>query len=339
MQPHDRTEAAEGEPPYKKLFELLGSDIAAVEAADVGGPPGDARKAHVEACAKLVPKRAEGGVNIAGPYERAVALGTGPGTAEEIDDILLPCFFHALVSHACIVRGIPVSDFKIRAEEVAVMLVFVAVQLRFGLVQPEHPDAFVVVILFDFSENEFPCAGVRHVRHRRRCQEIRAFAVFGTDQIAFFQHFLVIHGIRLHSRPDRNHQRNTHFAKLVDHTRDIRPVLLIEFPVALMRPVEIVRNDHIERNVLFFVAAGNLHDLVLRLVTELALPEAHAVFGHHRNGSGDFCVGFFNFRRTVARDDPVVHLFCGLCDPLGQVLTEGRMPDRRVVPEHAVTAV
>ena len=60
-----------------------------METADIRRPPGDARQTHIQARAHLVPQGGKAGMDIAAPDKRALSLGTRPGTAQQVEDILL----------------------------------------------------------------------------------------------------------------------------------------------------------------------------------------------------------------------------------------------------------
>ncbi len=103
-----------------------------------------------------------------------------------------------------------------------------------------------------------------------------------------------------------------------------------------MRPVEEIRYDHIHGDASLLVASRHLKKLLLRLIAKLALPESEAVFRHHRDLARDIRVCLLNLCRSISRRDPVVELFGGLRHPLGNIFAECNLPDRRVVPQHAI---
>ena len=211
--------------------------------------------------------------------------------------------------------------------------------LRLRLIQPEEGNAFVEIIFLAGVKNEFLRFRIGRVKETFRAEAVhgKVDAVVNTHQQVMLLHVFVVLALFIDRRPDRGHQVHAHGIQLFDHSFRVRPELLVEFPVALMRPVEEVHNDDIHRDAAFMIFTSNLQQLILRLVTELALPEASTIIRHHGNGTGYFRVVFLNLRRSVTRGDPVIDLFRGTDLPLGQVFAEIRRADRRVVPEEAVT--
>ena len=73
-------------PANQKLLEIRIVHIVGHEAADIGGPPWDSRKAHVQACLKLIVESLKGAGHIAGPDHISVFLASGPGAAKQVYD-------------------------------------------------------------------------------------------------------------------------------------------------------------------------------------------------------------------------------------------------------------
>ena len=88
VEPHDGAEGTESEPAHQQFVEVLGTDVAAEETADVSVPPGDTGHAHVQAGDNLTAEGGEVGLDVAGPGQGAVLLGAGPGTADQADDVI-----------------------------------------------------------------------------------------------------------------------------------------------------------------------------------------------------------------------------------------------------------
>src|SRR6185369_3478682 len=91
---------AELEPADDQLAERRRVDVALGEPADVGGPPRDAGQADVQPGRDLPAQVLEGGVDVAGPDQRAVALAARPGGPAQQHDLLLAFGLHALVEAA-----------------------------------------------------------------------------------------------------------------------------------------------------------------------------------------------------------------------------------------------
>ena len=101
--------------------------------------------------------------------------------------------------------------------------------------------------------------------------------------------------------------------------------------------MEEVHDDYIKRDISLFIFPGDFKKLFLGLITQLALPEAHAVLRHHGNLAGHVRVGFLDLCRRIARRDPVIQFFGGLHLPCGNVLVEAYASYRRIVPEETVS--
>ena len=105
-----RAESAPLEPADQAFPEVLVMDVAAVKAADVGSPPGNAGKTHIQTDAQLIPHGAEAGLNVSGPHQRAVFLTSGPGAAQQIDHLFLTGFCHAVKESLGMHHGINVAN-------------------------------------------------------------------------------------------------------------------------------------------------------------------------------------------------------------------------------------
>ena len=143
-------------------------------------------------------------------------------------------------------------------------------------------------------------------------------------------------GISIDGRPDGDHQLHAHALELFRHRFGVGPIALVELPVALLRPVEKVDDDDVHGNVAAVIFARDGKQFFLRLIAQLALPEAESVFGHHRGLAHDFHVRSQDVGRGVARRDPIVDLFGGAGCEFGVVGAERRPAHRRVVPEEPV---
>ena len=338
VQAHDRAERAVLEPAREHLAERFVVRVAAVEAADVGRPPRDARDAHVQARGELVAEALKARVDVAGPDERAVLLRAGPRAAQEVQNILLPLLLHALIEGLGVALRVDVADLHVRPEVVAVVVEIVIGVLRLGLIQPEHAHALVVVVFLHFVPDEFARLGVRRVVVDRVVHAVQRNreAALDIDEQAALAHLCIVRALVVDGRPDRDHQLDAHLLQLADHRVRVWPVLRVEAPLALERPVEEVDDDDGDRQAAALVLARHLQKLLLRLVAQLALPEAHRPVRHHRDGAGHGRVRFLDLRRGVARGDPVVDDLCGNRAPRRHVRAEGDRADARVVPQEAV---
>src|SRR4051812_41019599 len=87
----------------------------------------------------------------------------------------------------------------------------------------------------------------------------------------------------------------------------VRPIRRVELPLSLLRPVEKVNDDEVDGQTPSFVFSSHFKQLLLRLVSKLALPETKTVLGHHRNFTRCLGISLFNLCGRVAHHNPVVH--------------------------------
>ena len=309
-----------------------------MEAADVGGPPRNSGKAHVQACRQLITKCPERRIDIARPHQCTILLASCPRAAKKIEDVLLPFFRHAFVSHPCIIFREDVAHLQIRADEVTIVFKLIPGEFRLGLIQPENLNTVLIIILFYLTPHILAGIRVGRIEDAGVAQLSETLAVFRAGKIAQLTHLLVILALAVHGRPHRNHQLHTHLVELAHHGCGIRPILGIKFPVAFMRPVEEVCHDHIERNASLLIFACDLQQLLLGLITKLALPETKAILRHHGDCPRGTGVGFFDLGRCIPGGDPVIQLLGGVSLPLGHILSEGDLADRRIIPQHTVSS-
>ncbi|MNI64876.1 hypothetical protein D3C73_1203460 [compost metagenome] len=69
-------------------------------------------------------------------------------------------------------------------------------------------------------------------------------STFCLYQPAIFAHLPIAFGAAIDRWPDGHHQLDTQRVQLGDHCVRVRPVARVERPVALIRPVEEIDNDH-----------------------------------------------------------------------------------------------
>src|SRR4029077_7263050 len=74
VEPEERTERTELEPPDDQLAEIRIVRITTMEAPDVGRPPRDAGEPDVQACSDLLPQRVPGRGDVARPDGGTVSL-------------------------------------------------------------------------------------------------------------------------------------------------------------------------------------------------------------------------------------------------------------------------
>ena len=219
------------------------------------------------------------------------------------------------------------------------MLELIIRKFRLRLIQPEDFDALFIVILLHLLPDIFSAVRMGHIDKTCFSQLSDPFPILRTGQITKLPHLLIILALRIHGRPDGNHQLNAHLFQFPNHRRRIRPVIFIKFPITLVRPVEIIGNDHIDRQTSSLVFPRHFQYLFLCLITQLTLPEPHTILRHHRYLARSVRIGFLYLGRRIARRDPVVHLFCRFRHPFRHILTKCGMSDGRIVPQHAISPV
>ena len=221
---------------------------------------------------------------------------------------------------------------------------------EFGLagVEPPGPDAVLEVVLPDLGPDVGPgprvgrvVEGHRHAPGRAPVPDgqLHADALLVVHQQAQVGHFRVVLAVGVDRGPDRHHQLHAEPLQFRDHRPGVGPLLRVELPVALAGPVEVVGDDHRQRQPAPLVLTRDAEQLVLGLVTELALPEARGPFREHRRAPGRLAVLAEQVRGIVGGGDPVVPLPGGLGHPAGDRDAQLDPADARVVPEQAVAEV
>ena len=340
VQPHHRAEGAVLEPADQQLAESGRRRVAAGEAADIGGPPRNAAQPHVQAGTQLTAEILEGGVDVAAPHQRAVPLAAGPGTAHQVDDVLLALGLHTVIEQAGVHLGIDIAYLQVGADFVAVVVKLIHPIFRLGFIQPEQAHAVIIVVLFALFPHKFPGFGVGGVQKQAVAAKLHRdlHAVLGLDQHTLFLHFLEVLAAQVDLRPDGDHQLDPHFLQLLAHGLGIGEEFFVKAEVAHARPVEEVDDDYVNGKLALFVFPGDLQHLLLIPVAQLALPESQSVFGHHGHRAGRFGIGLFDLGGGIPGGHPVVQLLGAVGDPLGAVAAEGGAADGRIVPQEAVSA-
>src|SRR5215831_8850890 len=142
-------EHAELEPADDQLPERRRGDVAVLEAADVSGPPRDARQADVETGGDLPAQVIEGRIDVTGPDEGAVALAASPRRPAQAEDLLFALAPHPVVETLGMQHRVDVADLGSGAEMVPEVLRLLGPQLGLTGVEPPGPDAVLVVPLPD----------------------------------------------------------------------------------------------------------------------------------------------------------------------------------------------
>ena len=100
--------------------------------------------------------------------------------------------------------------------------------------------------------------------------------------------------------------------QLIVHRGGIGPSSRIQIQIALLRHVQEVDDQHVERQVAIAVSLGNGHELVLRGIDRLALDVAVCCFRQHVGDTGELAIALVDLIAVVARNhkegDTVTHL-------------------------------
>ena len=157
------------------------------------------------------------------------------------------------------------------AREVPGVVGVVGEDLGLARVEPERADAVAAIAVGDLVPDVAARFGVGRVVEAHEGGAVGALSrtpgeAAGPpccDQEAAPIHLGVVVAVRVHRRPDRDHELDAELSQLVHHRLRIRPFVRVEPPLALVRPVEVVADDHRERQAASLVLAGDLEELVL----------------------------------------------------------------------------
>ena len=339
MQPHHRAECSKLEPADQKLTESLVIDVSRMESSDIRRPPRNTAESHMKTRADLLTEILPAGEDISGPYQRSVSLASDPCAAGKIYDILLSVFLLSFVEHTGILSRINIPNLCHRACKIPVTLKVISGEFRFRLIQPEGFDPHVCVILLDLFPHILSGARIGRVQKDVVSVEDHLHVHTGVclDQEPLLLHLLIVFAPPVDLRPDGNHRLDPHFLQFLYHCLRIREVFFVKAVVTAARPVIIVDDQHIQRDVSLLVLPGNVQNLLLIVIAQFALPEAKSVLRHHRDSSCRQRVFFLNLLWIVPGCDPVVQLFCAFCHPLRGIGPEMHLSDRRIVPQESIT--
>ena len=96
--------------------------------------------------------------------------------------------------------------------------------------------------------------------------------------------------------------------------------------------MEKVHHNDIQRKSQFLIFMSYRKELLLCLVTELALPEAKAIFRHHGGLAYKPHIGFFDFCRRITCNHKIIKLLRAFRFPFRSVHAKGNLANRRVIP-------
>ena len=320
VEAHHRAEYAVLEPANDQLPERFAVNVPAVKTADVGVPPGQAAHGHVQAGFDLLGQAFKGGLDVPRPDQGPKPLGAGVGRPGKGDDVVPAHRLHPLVDQLGVAVGVDQRRFVPPAGVEDQVVKVLGMDLRLRLVEPEQVDPVVQVVFLELLKDVGPAFRVGGVDFRLRAVKLKhpAHAGGGADQHVLVRHVGVVFAVLVDGRPHGHHQPHAHFVKLVRHGFWIGPVGGVEFIVPLLGPVEVIDDDHRQRDAQLPVFPGHLQHLLLPLVAQLALPEAQGVFRDHR-GVARQVRQLFAGLPGAAGNDHVVHRFGAVAAPAGPV--------------------
>src|SRR5450759_4373059 len=144
VETEERAKRAVLEPSDHELAVFGIGGITAVEAADVGRPPGDPGQSGVEARPNLPAQRVERGRDIARPDGGPVALASGPRRPAQQDDFLRPGVEHPFVEALRVQQREQIDDLVATAEMEAQVGRVDWSELRLAAIEPPDPDLSLI---------------------------------------------------------------------------------------------------------------------------------------------------------------------------------------------------
>ena len=185
-------------------------------------------------------------------------------------------------------HGIDVGHLQPVAQVVAHVVGIVRIEVRLAGVEPPDLGCRAVVVVAHLLPDKV--AGFRvgrvielYVDPSLRAgvaeRLMRGQASLVADEQPALPHLVIVLAVRVHGRPDGDHELDAHLFQLTHHACRIGPGLGIELPVALQCPVEVVADDDRERQTAPLVLTRDVEQLVLRAIAQLALPESRGPLG------------------------------------------------------------
>ena len=237
-----RYASSAGRPPWKPPMSVVHHGIPASDALRPAG--------------NLPPERLPRRHDVAAPQDDAVPLGSRPRRAGERDHVVAAHRPHPLRDEPCLLPRERVLDREARPGSVGDRLGLRGDRLGLAAVEPDRGDAPVEVAAPHPVEHE-PAdvlAGVVDERQANplvlvRLDERRPgrCPVGEPREAVDRRERLVVRRGRVHERPRAHHHPHAEARQLRRHRLHVRPVPLVERPVAVARPVERVDHEHGER--------------------------------------------------------------------------------------------
>ena len=248
VQTHDRLEYRPLVPAREQLPEFGIEYVALHKAAYIRVPPRYARQTDVQPGLQLVAQRLPCGWHVSAPQYVSVFLAARPAAAQQVQRAALAKRLDRLEIRARVELRVNVAALQRGADVIAEIVEIVFGKIRLGVVQPEEIYAVIVIALFAFFP--YVSAGLRVggvYLHAVALKVVRLHrAALRAHQKPLLSHLPEVFAAPVHARPYGHHHLYAHGVQLVRHRFGVRPVGLVEFPVALQRPVEKVDNYHVK---------------------------------------------------------------------------------------------
>ena len=196
----------------------------------------------------------------------------------------------------------------------------------------------MIIVLLDLVPDKLPRAGIHHIDKGLLPIKIKRpkLPVLCAHQHVRLAHRLIVLARRVDRRPDRHNQPDAHLLEFPAHRLWIRPVFRIELPFSLLRPVEKVDDDHIDRDPAPFVLPRRLEQILLALISEPALPETGCPPWKLRCVPRQVAVQFRRLSRRLSRIDEIICLIRTVRHKHRVVFCRLASSGRRIVPEKPV---
>ena len=130
---------------------------------------------------------------------------------------------------------------------------------------------------------------------------------------------------------------DSHLCKFFYHSGRVRPIRLIELPITLLWPVEVVAHNHRQRNPSFFIFLRYWKQFLLSFVSEFWLPESGCPLRKFRGKSCETTIAVFYLPRIVSHDYQIINLSRRFCHPPGLRCAKFHPPNSRIIPYKSIS--
>ena len=339
VESHHRAEQTKLRPSHNQLSEILTLGVTGQKSSDITVPPGYPTHGHGKSGLHAHPQRFEAGHDIAVPDQGTEFLGTGIGSSGEQNDLLFSLLFQTVIKHLTVIIRVQHCGLGSVSRIHLQIGILLGMYLRLRLIQPEIMNSLVIIILLHFIPHKGTCLRMRHIDKSLLTVELKhaILPILRPDQHVSVIHLPIILTLGIDGRPDRYHRLHSHFLQLPAHAFRVRPVLRIEFPLPLLRPMEEVNDDSRNGHTSFFILPHHLQHFLLTLISESALPEACCPSGEPGGVTRKVTILFQNLCGRFSHIHQIVCLICTVSHPHGMIPGGFAPPGSRIIPEESVT--